>query len=163
MIRDLRSRRGRAKRYGWEIGLLTVMLGPRDELNDLCTHTNASHAAMAIRPASASDIKYVVIGFPSELNVRQIAHMRPFGARTLSLAYGAACGSGKVHAACRHVRACRLIGSHVTGSDDGAQTTLKRQGWEMWRRGVRPPSDSRISMKKPAADFSARASDFLRW
>src|SRR5262245_1356283 len=28
---------------------------------------------------------------------------------------------------------------------------------------VRPPSDSRIQNKKPAADFSARALQFLRW
>ncbi|MEH2496314.1 hypothetical protein V1294_002793 [Bradyrhizobium sp. AZCC 1678] len=28
---------------------------------------------------------------------------------------------------------------------------------------VRPPSDSRIKSKKPAADFSARALQFLRW
>jgi hypothetical protein len=29
--------------------------------------------------------------------------------------------------------------------------------WELRRRDVRPPSDSRIETKKPAADFSARA------
>jgi len=53
----------------------------------------------------------------------------------------------------------RLIGVQVEGSDDGAQTTLRRRAWEMWRRHVRPPYDSKIPMKKPAADFSARASD----
>src|SRR5260370_36869743 len=79
------------------------------------------------------------------------------------LLYGAACGRGlKVRAARRHVRACRLIGVQVEGSDDGAQTTLWRRAWEMWRRDVRPPSDSKIPMKKPAADFSVRASDVLR-
>jgi hypothetical protein len=60
-------RRGRAKDDGREIGLLALMLGARDELDDLCTHTNTSHAAMAIRPTSASDIRYAVIGFPSKL------------------------------------------------------------------------------------------------
>jgi hypothetical protein len=29
----------------------------------------------------------------------------------------------------------------------------------MWRRDVRPPSDSSTQQKKPAADFSARAFD----
>jgi hypothetical protein len=61
----------------------------------------------------------------------------------------------------RHV-GVRLIGVQVEGSDGGAQTTLRRRAWEMWRRDVRPPSDSKIPMKKPAADFSARASDILR-
>jgi len=32
----------------------------------------------------------------------------------------------------------------------------------MWRRDVRPPSDSKIPNKKPAADGSARAFRFLR-
>jgi len=40
---------------------------------------------MAIKPTSASDIRYAVMSTPGELNVRQIAHGRPFGARTLSL------------------------------------------------------------------------------
>jgi hypothetical protein len=57
----------------WKIGLLAPVIQARNELDDLRAHANASHAAMAIRPVSASDIKYAVIGFPSELTVRQIA------------------------------------------------------------------------------------------
>jgi hypothetical protein len=45
--------------------------------------------------------------------------------------------------------------------DGGALTTLRRTGGE-WRRDVRPPSDSKIPKKKPAADFSARASIISR-
>jgi hypothetical protein len=63
----------RAKDDSWKIGLLALVLGARDEPDDLCTHANASHAAMAIRPTNASDIKYAVIKSSSELNVRQIA------------------------------------------------------------------------------------------
>src|SRR2546421_2916243 len=34
------------------------------------------------------------------------------------------------------------------------------RGVEMWRRDARPPSDSKIPMKKPAADFSGGLDDF---
>ena len=44
------------------------------------------------------------------------------------------------HAACRHVRACRLI----KGSDGSSLAALRRRRvGRMWRRGVRLPSDSK--------------------
>src|SRR5258708_25805991 len=64
---------GRAEDDSRKIGLLALVPGARDEPDDLCTHANASHAAIAIMPTSASDIRYAVIDFPSELSVRQIA------------------------------------------------------------------------------------------
>jgi hypothetical protein len=61
------------------------------------------------------------------------------------------------HAAHRHVRACRQS-IFLKGSDDGSLTTL-RQGvrGRMWRRDARAAVRFEYSMKKPAADFSARA------
>jgi hypothetical protein len=41
----------------------------------------------------------------------------------------------------------------LKGSDDGALTTLRRRAWEMWRRDVRPPSDSENSKEKARRGF----------
>src|SRR3954447_5660588 len=60
-------RHGRTKGDGRKIALLAPVLRARDELDDLCTHAKASHAATAIRPTKASDIRYAVIGSLSEL------------------------------------------------------------------------------------------------
>jgi hypothetical protein len=43
------------------------MAGPWNELDDVGIHERSSHTAIAIRPASASEIRYAVIGFPSEM------------------------------------------------------------------------------------------------
>jgi hypothetical protein len=140
-----------------------LVLGARNELDDLCTHTNASHAAMAIRPASASDVRYAVIGFPSELmRGRSLEARFAWGANLIP------CVWGRVRSFTQDPRRAPTrsrvpaIGVEVEGSDDGAQTTPRRRAWEMWRRDLRPPSDSKIPMKKPAADVSARASDVLQ-
>jgi hypothetical protein len=57
----------RPERNGWEIGgrkigRLSSAFRPRDELDDFCTHDNPSHKTMTTRPASASEIRYAVIG-----------------------------------------------------------------------------------------------------
>jgi hypothetical protein len=52
-----------AERDCREIGLFMIMPGARDELDDYGTHEGSSHTAIAIRPISASDIRYAVIGF----------------------------------------------------------------------------------------------------
>jgi hypothetical protein len=64
MIRGAINRHGGTKDDGRKIGLRVLVLRSRNELDDFCTHANASHTATATRPASASDIKYAVIGFP---------------------------------------------------------------------------------------------------
>jgi hypothetical protein len=51
---------------GRKIRLLLIVPGPRDELDDVGTHEGSSHTAIAIRPISASDIRYAVIGFSLE-------------------------------------------------------------------------------------------------
>src|SRR5207248_3121050 len=66
-----------------------------------------------------------------------------------------------IHAASRHVRACRPIVCAIEGSDDGTLTT---PGGGVGSCGVdvRPPSDWGISNKKPATDSSVRALRFSR-
>jgi hypothetical protein len=56
-------RNGGAKGDGRKIRLLIVISAKPDELNDLGAHEHPSHTAIAISPASASDIRYAVIGF----------------------------------------------------------------------------------------------------
>jgi hypothetical protein len=53
-------------------------------------------------------------------------------------------------------------GQLCEGSDDGTLATPGLGGVGSCGVDVRPPSDSRIPNKKPAADFSARALQFLR-
>ena len=113
---------------GGEIGLLAMMLRAADELNDLCAHDNPSHTAIATRPANASDIRYAVM--PASLERNQICGMTvfmlSFQARTLSrarsawriVAAGPRADADLVHAACRRVRARRLISNR--GSDGSA-------------------------------------------
>jgi hypothetical protein len=68
MIRGESLGDGGAKHDGWKIGLLAVVLRTPDELDDFCTQAKASHNAMAIKPTSASDIKYAVMSAPGELS-----------------------------------------------------------------------------------------------
>jgi hypothetical protein len=86
-----------AKRDGRKIGLLALALRARNEADDFCTHENPSHIAIAIRPASASEIKYAVIGGSLlELSLRHDRKgQRSFRARThIPQNGGAACGRG---------------------------------------------------------------------
>ena len=55
-----------AKRDGRKIGLLAAMLGARNEADDFCAHENPSHIAVAIRPASASKIRYALMPISSD-------------------------------------------------------------------------------------------------
>jgi hypothetical protein len=57
---------GGTKRDGRKIRLLVIGPRARDELDDVGTHEDSSHIAIAIRPISASDIRYAVIGFSLE-------------------------------------------------------------------------------------------------
>ena len=86
-----------------------------------------------------------------------IAKVQSFRARTVSLLQGplAAVASAPRRALARS----RVPASDdVKGSDGGTPRDAPGDGrWELRRRDMRPPSDWRISTKKPAADFSARA------
>ena len=53
--------RRRAECDGGKTGWLAMALRAADELNDLGTHENPSHTAIATRPASASEIRYAVM------------------------------------------------------------------------------------------------------
>jgi hypothetical protein len=55
-----------AERDGWKIRLIGNIPGTRDELDNISTHEDSSHVAIAIRPINASDIRYAVIGFSLE-------------------------------------------------------------------------------------------------
>jgi hypothetical protein len=54
-------RHRRAECDGRKIRLFAVAFRARNEVDDFCRHANASHNARAIRPASASDIRYAVM------------------------------------------------------------------------------------------------------
>jgi hypothetical protein len=56
----------RTERDGRKIRLLVIVPGAREKLDDVGTHEDSSHIAIAIRPISASDIRYAVIGFSLE-------------------------------------------------------------------------------------------------
>ncbi|MGH6711348.1 MAG: hypothetical protein ACREEK_20540 [Bradyrhizobium sp.] len=73
---------------GRKICLFVIVPGPRDKLDDVCTHWGSSHIAIAIRPISASDIRYAVIGFSLEKKRGMIAGVQSFQARTVSLLQG---------------------------------------------------------------------------
>jgi len=47
-----------------------LAIGPRGELNDLCTHERPSYTAIAIRPANESDIRYAVMRVSFEHEAR---------------------------------------------------------------------------------------------
>jgi hypothetical protein len=146
----------RAERDGRKIRLLVIVPGPRDKLDDVGTHWGSSHTAIAIRPISASDIRYAVIGFSLELNVRHDRWRAIISGANPYPCTGAACSRDLGHAARRHVRARRLM--MISGFERRRARDAPGDGrWEMRRRDKRPPSDSKISTKKPAADFSARA------
>ena len=144
----------------------------RDELDDLGTHENPSHNANAIRPASASEIKYAVIpacpsarAFPdtgwlpgstphTASNGDGLTSMRGMTARGRS--FQALTLSLSREAACWRVRARRQ--NLNRGSDGGAHQGALRPAlrYEIGApRGHRPMGEAR--MKKPAAGFPARA------
>ncbi|MBR1258238.1 hypothetical protein JQ634_31755 [Bradyrhizobium sp. AUGA SZCCT0240] len=88
-----------------------------------------------------------------------IAGVQSFRARTVSLLQGPLAA---VASAPRRTpaRSRAPADDDFKGSDDGAPATRQATGvgsWELGRRDKRPPSDWKISTKKPAADFSARA------
>src|SRR5882762_1192056 len=53
----------RAERDRWKIRLLAIGPGARDKPDDVDAHERSSQTAIAIRPTSASEIRYAVIGF----------------------------------------------------------------------------------------------------
>jgi hypothetical protein len=72
------------------------------------------------------------------------------------------CAEPADYAAHRHVRACRQKLVIPKGSDDGALTTPRQGAWGkcgLVTCGRRPIH--KLPMKKPAADFSARALTFV--
>ena len=76
------------ERDGRKIRLLVIVSEARDKLDDVGTHRGSSHTAIAIRPISASDIRYAVIGFSLELNVRHDRACDHFGREPISLLQG---------------------------------------------------------------------------
>jgi len=56
--------------------LRVIVPGAGDEPNDPDAHAHPSHTAIAISPTSASEIRYAVIGFPPEKNLRHDRHVR---------------------------------------------------------------------------------------
>jgi hypothetical protein len=133
--------------------LVAALVWRRDELNDLGTHESPSHTAIAIKPTRESDIRYAVMLtslFRHQSNMRHDRvpgdHFRrePYPSRRDPHGGSLRRGRGRTwtssHAACRHVRACRLI----KGSDGSSLATLRRRRvGRMWRRDVRLPSDSK--------------------
>jgi hypothetical protein len=86
-----------------------------------------------------------------------ITKVQSFRARTVSLLQGPLAA---VASTPRRTPARSRVPANddLKGSDGGTPRDAPGDGrWEMRRRDVRPPSDWKISNKKPAADFSARA------
>ena len=169
---------GRTESDGRKIRLLAIVSRARNEADDFGTHANASHNAMAIRPASASDIRYAVmrISLRRELNVRQIAgRRRSFGARTLSRAGGRGRGASAAPRSARSRVPANGAQLKWFGRRRAHDAGVGRRG--VARRDMRPPSIRKIPKKsdtkesdgkendgketdgkeKPAADFSVRA------
>jgi len=117
---------------------------------------------MTTRPISASDIRQAVIGFPLKVEMCGMIAVQAqiiWGANLIPSGPRAAV---TILAAGRRVRARRPI---MYGFKARTTARPRRPGdgrWKMWRRAGRPPSDSGISKKKPATDFSVRALRFSR-
>jgi hypothetical protein len=113
---------------------------------------------------SASDIRQAVIDVSAkdECGMVAVQVQTIWGANLIPL--GAACGGGEIRAANRRVRARRLTDECVNeGSDDGTPTTPRRRALgdvaSCWAAAVRLGDfGEKISKKKPATDFSVRAS-----
>jgi len=58
----------RPKRDRRKIRRLATAIGSRNKSNDVCAHDNPSQTAIATSPATASDIRYAVIRFLSQVN-----------------------------------------------------------------------------------------------
>ena len=101
--------RGRAEGNGRKIRLLVVVPGTSDELNDLGNHEHSSDIAMTTRPMGASDIRRAVIGISPRIEMCGMIAVQAqiiWGANLIPSGPRAAV---TIHAAGRHVRACRPI------------------------------------------------------
>ena len=130
-----------------------------DELDDLGTHANSSHT----RDCDQADQRerYQICGHRRLSREMKSCGMiageaQSFRARTLSLLRGRLRRWPATPHAGTFARAGKSFSRRF-----GRRRACDAPGdghWEMWRRDVRPPSDSGNSQtKKPAADFSARA------
>ena len=122
---------------------------------------------MTTRPISASDIRQAVIGFPLKVEMCGMIAVQAqiiWGANLIPSGPRAAV---TIHAASRRVRACRPIVYGFKGSDDGTPTTPRRRALgdvaSCWAAAVRFGNFGEMSStKKPATDFSVRASTIFR-
>src|SRR5882757_4745215 len=120
-------------------------------------YANASHTAIATRPASASEMRYAVISLSVNQMCGMIAARNHFRREPYPSTGGAACGGG--------LMAAPRAGAFARAGKTNAQRVrtaarLRRSGrvrGRMWRRDARAAVRYAYSMKKPAADFSARA------
>ena len=71
-----------------------VVPGAWDELDDVGTQSGSSHIAIAIRPISASDIRYAVIDLSSEKKCAADRGDAIISGANRIPAAGAACGCG---------------------------------------------------------------------
>ncbi|MBR1212582.1 hypothetical protein [Bradyrhizobium sp. JYMT SZCCT0180] len=125
-----------------------IMPGARDELDDFGTHEGSSHSAIAIRPISASDIRYAVIGFSLKIYARHDRWGAIISGANRIPDTGAACGRDLGHAARRHVRARRLMMISRFGRRRARDASGDGR-WELGRRDKRPPSDWKFQTKSP--------------
>jgi len=141
----------RAKCNRGKVGLRAAVTGPRDELDDLRTHENPSHTAIATRPASESDIKYAVMLSPCPC-VNQMCGMVAYqatisGANPIPGAIcmadrrgGAACGRGRGP---RRAPARSRVPANEGSDGNALARRLATMRGGMWRPELRSPSDSK--------------------